>query len=634
MLMEKNLYEKAGFKCGLEIHIQLDTEKKLFCSCPNRRSSVFPIKIKRRIRASAGELGMMDLAALQEFLRGKTFSYAANQETSCLVEADEEPPHEMNREALAAALSVAKALNCAVPDEIHIMRKIVADGSAVSGFQRTALVGLNGVLDVGFGRVGISNLSLEEDSAAPVGRRDAAEYRLDRLGVPLIEIGTGPDIKTPAQARQSAERIGMLLLGKRMRGIGTIRQDLNVSIKGGARVEIKGVQELGLIETVIESEIKRQQSLIEIRNELAKRNAMATSPSIGAGGMMDATALFRNTQSNLVRDALKSGGSVFAGLLKGFAGLLKTDCGGKSFGKEMSSYAGVFGLGLIHSDELEKFPFLADDFARLRKEFSARENDLLFIVAGGNAGSACEAVLKRAGRAVKGVPEETRAANPDGTTSYMRPLPGSARMYPETDVLPIRISKEFLKKIKPPESAEARLQRLGKMLPRQMAEQMLRSEYLGLFEKITSEISKRKNIEPSYMPIYFVTIANTFTNILPSLSREGVPVENIPDEKIYDIFAGPAAVPKELLPELLKNIAKNPSADIHEILESAGAGRLSRKDAEKTVKEIIEKNRDALAKPAAFSIIMGEAMKNLRGQIDGRIVSEIVKTEIEEARKK
>lgn len=644
-MTSQDFYEKTGFKCGLEIHIQLNTERKLFCDCPNRRSAEFPTRIKRKIRPSAGELGKTDPAAMHEFLRKKTFSYAINRETACLVETDEEPPHEINKEALGIALSAAKSLRCSVPDEIIVMRKVVADGSSVSGFQRTALAGINGILETESGDVRIANLSLEEDSATPISGNES-EFRLDRLGVPLIEIGTEPDIKNAEQAKQIAEKIGMLLFQSRLRGIGAIRQDLNVSIKGGARVEIKGVQELEKIESIIINEIRRQQSLIEIKNELEIRKANQIEVG-GAyfqrnGKYRNITELHENevfgmsetkfpyiskdVKSNIVQKSINEGGSVFAGMLKGFAGLLKKDCGGRTFGKELSSYAGVFGLGIIHSDEIEKFPFLAEGFEKIRKELSAEDSDLVFIVAGKNAEKACKAVMDRAEYCIKGIPKETRAANPDCTTSYLRPLPGAARMYPETDVPSIK-TRDFLKKTKPLVSAEEKLGELEKILPAQMAKQMARSEYLGLFEKIMERKSgAQKNVRDAAVPI-----ANLFTNILPNLKREGVRVENISDEKIFDIFIMPQV--KEIIPEVMKDIAKNPEKSLLE-LESMKSTPLSRKEAENIIVEIMEKNRAALEKPSAFSILMGDVMKKLRGKIDGSVAAEILRNEIEKRKKK
>ncbi|MFZ3077998.1 MAG: Glu-tRNA(Gln) amidotransferase subunit GatE [Candidatus Aenigmatarchaeota archaeon] len=609
----QDFYENIGFKCGLEIHVQLNTERKLFCSCPNRRSAELPIKIERKIRPSAGELGKMDPAALHEFLRGRSFSYAINRETACLVETDDEPPHEINREALEISLSVAKSFGCAVPDEIIVMRKAVADGSAVSGFQRTALVGLNGKMETESGKVRISSLSLEEDSATPIAG-NGIEYRLDRLGVPLIEIGTEPDIKNPEHARQVAEKIGMLLFEKRQRGIGAIRQDLNVSIKGGARVEIKGVQDIDSITTIIENEIKRQQSLLEIKSELlAKKSA--------AGKLENATGLMKNTGANFIQKTLKEGGVVYAGALKGFAGLMKKDCGGRTFGKELSSYAGAFGLGIIHSDETEKFPFLAPDFAALRKELSAGADDLIFIVAGKGAERASMAVMQRAMRAMKGVPEETRAANPDGTTSYLRPLPGAGRMYPETDVPPIKITKEFLGKIRPPKSADEKLRELEKILPKQMAAQMLRSEYLGLFEKLTAESKK-------YDP---TIVANILLSVMKDLKRKGIPVEDISETDVEKIFhmEKNKTITKDSIPDMLEAASKGIPME-----ETAGeSGRIADGELRNIVRNIFSKNPH-LARDKKISALMGEIMKEVRGRAEGEKVMRVLKEEMDKYSKR
>lgn len=601
-------YENIGFKCGLEIHVQLNTEKKLFCDCPNRRSMEFPIRLERRIRPSAGELGEVDPAALHEFLRGRKFSYGINRKTACLVELDEEPPHEINQQALEIALSIAKALKCIIPDEIQVMRKVVADGSAVSGFQRTALIGMNGVLETGMGDIGISNISLEEDSASLSGN----EYRLDRLGVPLVEIGTKPKIKNPQHARQTAERIGMLLFENRVRGIGAIRQDLNVSVKGGARVEIKGVQELEMIETVINNEIKRQQALIEIKNELLKRKGLAAAGSDGKA--KNVTEFFRKTKSDIIQKSLKEGGSVFSGVLKGFAGLMKKDCGRKTFGKELSSYAEVFGLGLMHN-EMEKFPFLAEDFSKLRKEFAAGDKDVVFIVAGKNAENACKAVMKRAEQAIKGVPEETRAANPDGTSSYLRPLPGSARMYPETDIPSVRITKNNLAKIKPPKSAEEILRGLEKILPKQMAEQMLRSEYLYLFEELS------RHYEP-------IIVANVFLSVIKDLKRKGVLIENVSEEDIEKIFSAEKSkiIAKESIPDIMEAVSKG--TKIEEALK--GIKKITEQELRVIIKNIFFKYPNLL-RDKKISALMGELMKEVRGSIEGEKVMRILKEEMEKA---
>ena len=266
-------YKKLNFKCGIEIHQQLDTHK-LFCSCPSLiRDDKPDIIIKRRLRPSAGESGEVDEAALHEFRRGKQFIYQAYSNTTCLVELDEEPPHDVNKEALETALQVALMLNAKVVDRICFMRKTVVDGSNTSGFQRTALIATNGFIETSKGKVKIDTVCLEEEAAKIVKRTEKQDtYDLSRLGIPLIEIATAPDIKDPEHCRETAEKIGMILrsTNKVKRGLGTIRQDVNLSIKNKARVEIKGFQDLRNMPKIIENEVKRHLKLIENGEQLKK----------------------------------------------------------------------------------------------------------------------------------------------------------------------------------------------------------------------------------------------------------------------------------------------------------------------------------------------------------------------------
>ena len=254
-------YKKLGFKCGIECHQQLDG-RKLFCNCPcivhDKEPTVF---FERKIRAIAGESGKTDKAAKTEMKKDKVFKYQARETSSCLVEYDEEPPHAVNPQALETALEVALLLNMKPVDEVQFMRKTIVDGSNVSAFQRTALVAVGGYIETTQGRVGIDGLMLEEEAAKKVKEeKNEVTYDLARLGVPLLEIATAPDIQNATHAKEVAEKIGMILrsTGKAKRGIGTIRQDVNVSIKGHSRVELKGFQELKFMEKIVEDEVKRQ----------------------------------------------------------------------------------------------------------------------------------------------------------------------------------------------------------------------------------------------------------------------------------------------------------------------------------------------------------------------------------------
>lgn len=274
-------YKKIGFKCGLELHVQLEG-KKLFCGCPTiLRDDPHDVLIKRKLRAVAGEKGEVDVAALQEMLKNKEFVYEGYSNTNCLLEYDEEPPHDLNKNALKVALQVCKLLNCKIVDEIQVMRKIVVDGSNTSSFQRSIYCGYDGYLESSKGKVRISGVFLEEDAARRVKEdKKSVVYRLDRLGIPLIEIATEPDIKNPEHAKEVAEKIGMILksTGKTRSGIGTIRQDVNISIKKGARVEIKGFQDLRHMPRTIEYEVKRQlNSKKSVKEEVRKAEPNGTT---------------------------------------------------------------------------------------------------------------------------------------------------------------------------------------------------------------------------------------------------------------------------------------------------------------------------------------------------------------------
>ena len=295
---EKFDYKELGLKSGLEIHQQLDT-KKLFCDCPSiLRNDVPDLEVKRKLHAVAGEKGKVDVAVEYQASLNKTFVYQYYSDTNCLVELDEEPAHEINQDALRTALQVALLLNCKILPYTQIMRKTVIDGSNTSGFQRTVLIAYDGFIETSQGKVGIATVCLEEDAARIIERNDnQVIYRLDRLGIPLIEIATYPDIKTPEQAKEAALHIGEVLRScKVKRGIGTIRQDVNMSIKGGKRIEIKGVQEPALIVKTINSEIIRQLDLIEkketqseVRQAFPDGNTKFLRPMPGADRMYPET---------------------------------------------------------------------------------------------------------------------------------------------------------------------------------------------------------------------------------------------------------------------------------------------------------------------------------------------------------
>ncbi|HID09560.1 TPA: Glu-tRNA(Gln) amidotransferase subunit GatE, partial [Candidatus Micrarchaeota archaeon] len=424
-----------------EIHQQLETHK-LFCSCPSTLRDDEPdVIVKRFQRPVASEMGTFDPAALAEFKKGRKYIYQAYSDTTCLVELDEEPPHPPNDEAIDIALTFAEYVHARPVDVSQVMRKIVIDGSNTSGFQRTMLLATDGWIEGKLSKIRIQTICLEEDSARPVERsEDYIVYRVDRLGIPLIEIATGPDMHTPDEVRDAAERIGILLraTGKVKRGIGTIRQDLNVSIRGGARVEIKGAQELDLIPEYIRNEVRRQKGLLEIRDEMARRGL--TEGDFDQP-VVDVTDVFAGTGARFVRNTIKNGGRALAVRVPKMKGLLGREIqNGRRFGTELSDYARVHAKvgGILHSDELPKYGITREEVEEVRKKLRCGEGDAFVIVVDSEekARKALEVVVARLKQALHGVPEETRGPNPDGTTRFMRPLPGAARMYPETDIAP------------------------------------------------------------------------------------------------------------------------------------------------------------------------------------------------------
>jgi len=633
--MSRVNYEEIGLKVGLEIHVQLDTARKLFCKCPTKLVDTQDTPVfTRYLRPAKSETGEVDPAALLEWRKSKRYEYEAPLEASCLVEADEEPPHEIDEEALLASIAVAQAMNMRIIDEIHVMRKIVIDGSNVSGFQRTALIALNGFIMDGDRRIGIQTLCLEEDAARKISDSEStARYRIDRLGIPLIEVATSPDIHDPEQAMRVALKIGQLvrLTGKAKRGLGTIRQDLNISIRGGAKVEVKGVQHLYLIPRVIENEVMRQLKLLEIRDELLRRGV---SPDDIGREIVDVTDVFRSTSSKIIKKALAlSEGGVYAVVLPGFKGLLGLEIQpGKRFGTELADYARVWGGvgGLFHTDELPNYGITMDEVSRLYEKTGAPpERDAIVIVADvkRKALNALKAVIERARIAIIGVPEETRAAEADGTTRYMRPRPGSARMYPETDIPPILITPEIIWKAKSliPESPEEKLEKFVKKhgLSIDLAKAVLNDLRLDLYEKL---VEKYRDKLPATI------IASTLVNTIPALRREGVPVENIDDDAIEEVIDAVArgVIAKEAIPELLSALARNPGRSIDELVKELGLGTISLSELDKLIEDAINRNREKIEakRDKAFQIVMGEVMRVVRGKIDGSIVAERVKMKL------
>ncbi|MCX8169375.1 MAG: Glu-tRNA(Gln) amidotransferase subunit GatE [Candidatus Methanomethylicia archaeon] len=625
--------DNIEIKVGLEIHQQLNTKHKLFCKCPTKLIED-PCKniVKRFLRPSKSELGEVDPAALFEYMKHKEYVYEAPEEASCLVELDEEPPHDLNQEALEIALEITLMLKAKPVNEVHVMRKIVIDGSNTTGFQRTAIIAMGGIIEDDEGNVEIKTICLEEESARKIlETEDKVVYKLDRLGIPLIEISTAPTIRSPEHAKRIALKLGRILraTGKVKRGIGTIRQDLNISIPKGARVEIKGVQDLNLIPRIIEYEVKRQQKLLEIREELLNRKIRREDL---IEEIIDVTDIFIETKSKIIRKGLSENKRVYAVKLKGFTGLLKMEIQpNRRLATEMLERAKLIsGIeGIIHTDELPGYGINQNEVLKIREKMNAEENDAIVIVIDNweKAEKALKAVIQRAREAIIGVPEETRAVNEDGTTRYSRPMPGAARMYPETDIRPISITQELIDKISSrlPEHPEANIKRYIEIygLSRKLAEELIDSDREKILERIVEEIK----VNPTL-------VASTLVYTINMLKNENIPVERISEEILIEVFKliAEGELVKEAIPDLLRYIAQNPMEDLKEVLKKIGKLKMDLEELEKLVREEVDKAEDLIKIKGigSMSTIMGKVMKNVRGRIDGKIVSEIVKRIIEE----
>jgi len=526
-------------------------------------------------------------------------------------------------------LTASLMMNMQPIDEVHVMRKTVIDGSNTTGFQRTCIIASDGWIKVGEKTIPMQAASLEEDAARKTGTEDNGKtirYRIDRLGIPLIEVATAPVIYSPMEAQEVAFAIGRILrdTGKAMRGLGTIRQDLNVSLPNGALIEIKGVQELELISKVVEYEVQRQLGLIQVKEELQSRGVKAEALK---EEFVDVQEVFKQTKCKVVRKALDKKWSVMAVKLAGFAGLLKRELmPAFRVGTELSDRAKFWGRvgGIFHTDELPAYGVTSEEIEVLRKTVGAGEGDAVVFVADveENVVDALKAVVDRAREALAGVPAETRTAKDDGTTRYMRPRPGAARMYPETDIPPTQITSELVERIRCnlPESAEKKQVRLMKQysLNEKLAKQLIDSEYGVLFEDVVKETG-----------VAATTVAVFLTETLKSLRRDGVEVEKVADGQITEVFRGVGSgdLVKEAVADVFVWLSQNEGKAIQDAVDALGLKMLSEAELAELVDRVVAGNRQSVDKlgQKAFGMLMGAVMKEVRGKADPSVVSALLK---------
>ena len=622
-------YKQLGLACGLELHQQLNTHK-LFCKCPSKliKDNRKPDKIiKRKLRAVASEAGELDITAKLEQQKDKTFVYYAYDSCNCLVETDSQPPFPINQDALKIAVVVSKLTNSKLVDGSYVMRKQVVDGSNVSGFQRTAMISTDGYLDFNFGRVRIDKILLEEDAARPIERKEhEVIYSLDRLGTPLIELVAWHDIHTPEDVKNVALFLGQIFrsTGKTKRGLGSIRQDINISISRGSRVEIKGAQELDLIPEIVKREVVRQLNLLQVKNELEKRNIKKIKLQ-----EKNVTNILKNCESKVVISAFKQKKIAYAFKLENFKGILGFELQpDRRVGTELASIlkATTTIKGIFHSDELPAYGITEDDVQNIKKQLDIKDDDAFFVVLSDSKEieSAKELLERRLNQLLVGVPEETRMATINGNTEYQRPLSGSARMYPETDLSKITFSKEFLKNVEKevPLSIKQReeLYLNTFKLNKQLADKMKLNNFAPIFEKIVQDYK----VNPTALAVFLLE------DLTKAHRDNKVDLDDVTDKKLISFYSSDLeSVPKSKFLDLFIYYL-NKNVSVTQAIIDLKLNQANDINLKKVVQEVILENKEKVMelKERSQGLLMGRVMAKTKGLMDGKEVSKQVSIEL------
>ena len=617
--------DELGVKVGLEIHQQLATNKKLFCNCTPIDTDEYSIKFQRKLRAAKSELGEYDPAALFEKSKSKTIMYFANPESSCLVEQDEEPPHELDNDAKKISLVIASALKSDVFREIYPMRKTVVDGSNTTGFQRTMLISQGGSFNVEDKEIGIQSICLEEDAAKILGEDGAIKkYGLERLGVPLVEIATEPFEVKPHEIKKIALSLGRILRStkKVKRGLGSIRQDVNVSIKdGNVVIEVKGVQQLDQLEKVVEYEAKRQHGLLRISKKLQEIDWTHTD-----NDRKDLTELFKKCKSKIIQNAIKKNQKIVGISFRNMSGMFGySPYEGIRLGKEVAELVRFFGIGgVFHSDELPNYGVENTDIDDLKKTLEINDGDGFLILAAPEEKISVvidQIILRIEYIRNEGIPIDTRLATQSGETKFLRPRPGAARMYPETDIPPIIISKTELDDAinNIPKSWDDSIKDLQTtyQLNLQLSEQLFDSNYFELFEKI---IEKSK-VNPTF-------VASVLCSTITNLERNGLDSKLLKNEEITKTFQflEEGKITKESVEIIFENIMNGKSHTIEEAMNNTSIKTIDESELESICQEIVEKNQKIIEnqKERAIGPLMGIVMKELRGKASGETINKLL----------
>jgi glutamyl-tRNA(Gln) amidotransferase subunit E len=624
-------YAKLGFKCGLEIHQQLKTGKKLFCNCPAGRyheHGDYDAEIVRHMRPTLSELGEYDGTALMEFKTRKVVVYRIKNETTCTYEIDDTPPFLLNRQALEIAMEVALLLKTNIVGEFHITRKQYLDGSIPTGFQRTGILGIEGEIPLSHKKVRIIQLSIEEDSCREISDIGHTRiYSTDRLGMPLIETVTYPEMLTPDEAAEAAHYIRFLTrsTGKVRTGIGAAREDVNVSIRGGTRVEIKGVAHIAWIPELVHNEAFRQKALLEIQKELQERIGngkewVIASKAVDAEALGDGSPLFREMQKKNLR--------LLAVNLPHFRGILSFFTQpGKMFADEIADRLKVIAClekpNMAHGEQLEPL-FDEEIFKAVRKILKAGEDDaqLLFWAAEDDVKTALETIEERCRLAFQGVPNETRKGLDDGRTIFERVLPGPDRMYPDTDSAPIPVEEELIERVRaamPPDVHQRLAQFKSWGVPLDTFPFLLRYNLAPLLEKISAAF----DVTPRF-------VAVILGQNLKNLVGKNPAFVDFNHQRFADLFAfvRDQNLDKEIIKVMLPVVFQHPNMDFESVLTTVNFRRMDREEILAPLpllKEKFKKIATSKDPTAAGRWITGNLRKRALGNMPMRDVAALAK---------
>ncbi|MBU4272078.1 MAG: Glu-tRNA(Gln) amidotransferase subunit GatE [Planctomycetes bacterium] len=630
-------YQAVGLISGLEVHQQLMTREKLFCRCPaGLYTETHDGEVLRHMRPTLSELGEYDGTALMEFKTKKEIVYLLNRQNVCTYEMDDTPPFLVNQEAIDVAIELCLAMNMDVIDEVHIARKQYLDGSIPTGFQRTAIVGVNGWMPFKGRRLTITHVSVEEDSCREVeDKGHQIIWRTDRLGMPLTETVTGPELFTPQEVREAILLCGLLArsTGRVRTGIGASRQDVNVSVRGGDRCEIKGVPRAGLAVKLVHNEALRQCNLLKIREELHRRG-LRTPDSVRMTAH-DVSDVCATADLGFMQRALQAGGKVYAVNIAGVEGLAQHPTQPDTiFLDELRGRVRVIACLdeapiVLSGAAMPEFPDKHGILERLRKRVNPGGNDDFFIVFGPeeDCRTAAEEIRIRFADATAGVPKETRQALVGGLTTFERILPGPDRMYPDTDSPPTRITQQRMEEIrsrlKPP--PWERIERyMSWRVPEETAYYLIRRGGAEIVDAVVEKTGADGLLAG-------IVIGQQYK----ALQRSGVPVQRLGVSEwvqVFDLYTD-GRIPREAIPAVASTMAQDG-------LDAEGASAalgIALRQHEAWTQEAdqltfegyrCKNNEDTDQKRVRF--LTGRAVRMLKGKAPAAEVAEFIKTKLGE----